>query len=66
LNTTLAPVLSLNKTRIATAGRDNTARVWELATGQEEIRAPFDSQVVAVLAQRRQLDARGGRLRGRQ
>jgi len=48
LITTRATALSLSRTRIATAGRDNTARVWDLGTGAEEVRAPFDSQVVTV------------------
>ena len=48
LVSTLGPALSLTKARVATAGRDNTARVWDLGTGEEEARAPFDAQIVAV------------------
>ena len=48
LTSTYAPAMSLSRTRLATGGRDNTARVWDLGTGAEEVRAPFDSQVVTV------------------
>jgi WD40 repeat protein len=48
LTSSHVPTLSLSKTRIATAGKDKTVRIWVLGTGEEEIRAPFDSQVVTV------------------
>ena len=64
LTSAYAPAMSLSRTRLATGGRDNTARVWDLGSGRRRgtrsVRLPGRHR----LAQRRRLDARRGRLRG--